>query len=1543
MSASFGTITTNHDVIYSRYSPEQFVGRDWLVRKVARFRDSLDGHHLIIVGEPGSGKSTFMAYLAATWNCPLHFIRVDNIAGVTGVDPRSFLISLGSQLFQKFGHDIFPQGTTGATKVVAGLTRDKAEIVGRFIDKLYTLPFLSPVERKVEVKVGLATGASKIIGERIRAMVDVTHALDEKTLLHVTVLDPLQMVKELYPEQRVVILIDALDESLQHPGNSILDVIPRATDLDFPDNLRLVMTTRPGDHLVSFREEDQLNLDDEEKGYKDLSLEDTGDYIKKRLAEEPLVSALATLPEEKAKALTDEIETKNDGNFLYLYHFFNALSESVSEGEIDFNLIPVLKDLDEIYRFFAVKRIRKTPYDLLYFTVTEPISKELQTYLRAIEGVDKLVVSDLEVTVMAKDSDLVLLALAQSPKIKISSLRTQRGTELGAWEEKYLPILGVLTVAFEALSRNQLASFAAVEVEYVDSILAHLLQFLDRIKRDSAFRYRIYHRDFAEYLLDSTRNRDYPLDASTYHQRIAFCFRHGADSWADVDWKSGDNEYPFPHLANHLIAAGEYEQLFELVSSGQAKLGWAEAHYAFSSSYVGYLTDLEKAWHLSESEEDWNLGRQMRYAFIESSIRSLEGNFLAKTLFELVAAKRISVAQALGSIQLITEGYPRAKALTTVAPLLQDASDQRFALQIAQRIVDEAGSRVQALIGLVEHLNDELKIEIFEMSKGIENEEERAQALIGIMEHLPQESKVGVTDALLHLDDAAIRARALAELLEKIPFTERDRVLKEARMAVDQIGDEIARADLLSKLIKHVPEEQVPQICQVILKATRISAEQENHDRILLQTVTNLSENLPYDSIVFELQQEALNVVGEKANSSSSSARDLGVIAFHLPLNLRDEALVIACSLDQNTWNRAEALSGLAELFVEQKSEILDEALKTAQGIENVWSRAFALCSVVDHLPNRLRIRPVRDALKAVSEEADESWRISAFKNVASRLPEELVEEALSVAQSFKDEKLRAEALDELVMHLPGAMKSKVLEDLISLAMHIGDKGTVAETITRLIPYLPLNLRDEAISLVFTICQQEQENDIQIWAQARALQALTTILTPDKVSDLLEPLRLVKSENARGMVLGELAKYLPVEVLVLSREIRDENVRAEILADLAPHLPDASLDTALVAACEIDNEVARISAVRGLLGRLPDERREELFYEFQELQINWQTAEAMTELANHLSGELRSQALQIALEAARGIEDDWTRVNTFAGMLGRYEYSEEEQTELVDEALRYARQIEEDWIRGRELIELAKNLTGEIKDKVTCLAMEAALEERDIYHRAEVLSILLDLLSEKMITDVMKQILKLLGNIGGDKDYEKARILSPMLDHIDTIPENLQIEILTAGLGFDDIYLRTNFLSKFERYLPEDLKAKAVEEVLESARSLEFAKPRVESLVNLSRVYISDAFTKEILCEAFVATRDIEFPGYVGNEQASCYQQIVSSWAKTNFFGLEDFRKTFQETLRSIGSHQRWQFLLELGALVELVNRLDGSSAISDTYLAIRDGSNWWP
>ncbi|HEX3641564.1 MAG TPA: ATP-binding protein, partial [Ktedonobacteraceae bacterium] len=475
MPEPLGRITTYSNIISARYPPDKFVGREWLIEEVTCFRDDGERRHLIIVGEPGSGKSAFLAYLAKIWNCPRHFIRVGSIDGVTGVDPRHFLIFLGAQLYQKYGRQIFEHVEDGNIRVTVGLAAGKKEIVGRFIDVLYTLPFLPLSEGDIQVNAGVAIGHSRIVGEHIEKMVNAAEMLDEKTLLHIALLNPLQKIQFLYPAEKVVILIDALDEAHYHSGVQIPDILPRATDADVPANLRLVMTSRPGEAANKFRPKDQLKLDDVDKGYKEQNLHDIGIYIKRQLVTTPFIEVIRSWSQLDKQTYQHEIEVKSDGNFLYLYHFFNELASAVEAGQTDLHGFRVPKGLDEIYRSFAVEKIRQNMPTVnmptvIQFLIVGDVPDAVTVKLSSLPAVSSVQIQGKEVAVITTDKDATLPQLYMLG-IPITHMRVP---EVGIWEEKYLPILGVMAVAYEPLYREQIAGFARVEVIYVDSVLAQL-------------------------------------------------------------------------------------------------------------------------------------------------------------------------------------------------------------------------------------------------------------------------------------------------------------------------------------------------------------------------------------------------------------------------------------------------------------------------------------------------------------------------------------------------------------------------------------------------------------------------------------------------------------------------------------------------------------------------------------------------------------------------------------------------------------------------------------------------------------------------------------------------------------------------------------------------------------------------------------------------------------------------------------------------------------------------------------------------------------
>ena len=475
----------------------RFVGRPWLVDEIARRRDDVQAQRLVIIGGPGSGKSTLLAHVALTWRCPCYF-------AVAGASANDLLVTIGAQLYCEFGAIAFPTDVTGATTLTVDEVRGTSETVGRRIDRLYALPFLPPLRRDVSVVAKVVEGDARIIGEHVRELHTSVRSVPPGALLKAAMLDPLWRIHEAQPNLRLAIIIDAIDETMGRADSSAFDIISSAVAQTLPPNVILVMSSRPGHHLVRFSSNELLRLDD--PAHQVALRSDAQRYVVARFAEDPLASALAALPAEDADELVaDLLKQSRDGdfdgspNFLYLHHYFAEAMEFLRTPSADLRALQRPRGLDEIYAQFALGKI----WD------NGRIEDGAASRLRAV--------------------------------------------------------LGALAVAGEPIDRVLLSAFAGVEPVAVDNVLLHLAQFLVVESDEKADRFRLFHVSFREYLLDPARNRKLPLNATEHHRRISGYYRAGHASWATVPWRDVLEDYPFHHLAAHLALAEDAVEIDALL------------------------------------------------------------------------------------------------------------------------------------------------------------------------------------------------------------------------------------------------------------------------------------------------------------------------------------------------------------------------------------------------------------------------------------------------------------------------------------------------------------------------------------------------------------------------------------------------------------------------------------------------------------------------------------------------------------------------------------------------------------------------------------------------------------------------------------------------------------------------------------------------------------------------------------------------------------------------------------------------------------------
>lgn len=481
-------------LVRSYVDDPRFVARGWLADRIDTELAGPDCRFVLLTGEPGSGKTAFMAWLARRWPDALrYFIRRDSRSPLDAADARSLLLSLGHQLAHRRPELFQPE----RLEVVVCQRVDSVEMGGRLsgirVADLQVSPFYQTALR-VEQTVGRVAG--ELEGIAVGRMVVEDRLLEPGLLQFLALLDPAALLQRDLPEERIMVLIDALDElRYHHVAPSALDWLASCPEL--PPSVRVICSSRPDDELLAtFRGRQATWL--REVPLLASSDEAHGDVVRyaRAWAAEPASAQLIAGADGSVDAFAEEAGQRADGNFQYLVALLRAVeaADSTSAGAV-VRLERVPGGLDELYAFFL---------DLLRDTV--------------------------------RDARIPL------------GLAGEDGYA-SAWDAVYRPVLSVLAVARAPLTLLELASLGptGVDAATVADGVARLEQFLDR--EDD--RLRLYHASLAEYLTAPTTAERHPtdhVDAAAWHRRIGLRTAAG-------DWAGAVDGYPVRYAFEHLALA----------------------------------------------------------------------------------------------------------------------------------------------------------------------------------------------------------------------------------------------------------------------------------------------------------------------------------------------------------------------------------------------------------------------------------------------------------------------------------------------------------------------------------------------------------------------------------------------------------------------------------------------------------------------------------------------------------------------------------------------------------------------------------------------------------------------------------------------------------------------------------------------------------------------------------------------------------------------------------------------------------------------------
>lgn len=515
----------------------RFLRRGWLAGEVDARLAEADCRFVLVTGEPGVGKSAFLAQLASEHPHWLrYFIRRDQISALRDVSAHSFLLRLGYQLAARRPELFAHQHLRIAVEQRIGYVSKGGEAVGVEIDRLIASPFHHNVLR---IQQHVTANAGQVVGLRIEELVIEPRLIDTADLANMALADPARALLEVDPGARIVVLVDALDEVRYHNvETNLLRWLANCPAL--PANVRFVLTSRQGDHeLRVFVEKQSRALQTLAIATEDARVTaDVETYVERWLAELAHAGVFAhqgTMRDAQATRLAN----KANGNLGYL----DALARAIDSAS-------VREDAGALSRLFDLQRLPDS-LQMLYGHFLHQI----------MTGVAR-------------------------QRIEMTDAETGETYDKPAWPSVDSRVLGVLCVALEPLSLAQIAELGGIRAdwEYLVEAVGRLQQFLDLVQD----RYRIYHSTVVEFLTadttrDSTETKDLYQDPARWNRQIADALWRGKPSTLDA--------YGLNNLAMHLFRNSDTSRLGALVSKE-----WMLARYAGSGfTYGGYIADVDLA------------------------------------------------------------------------------------------------------------------------------------------------------------------------------------------------------------------------------------------------------------------------------------------------------------------------------------------------------------------------------------------------------------------------------------------------------------------------------------------------------------------------------------------------------------------------------------------------------------------------------------------------------------------------------------------------------------------------------------------------------------------------------------------------------------------------------------------------------------------------------------------------------------------------------------------------------------------------------------
>jgi hypothetical protein len=853
--------------VFERLALDRFTGRLWLTSEVDAFLAENDRGYFLLEADAGLGKTAFLAHLVQERGWVHHFVELT--PGQDGVGP--------------------------------GLRNLAAQIALAWRLEPYTSQrFLPAASARPDFLQGLLFEAAK-------------------------------RRDEVAPGEKIVLVVDALDESAPPQGQNVLG-LPRM----LPQGVYLVISQRPVEVVLATESPRRAFLlnSAEPKNEEDMRA------FLSRVACGEAVSALLA---ESGIASVDFVTTllhRSRGVWIYL-HYVLAEIELGKRRPLHLETLP--QGLWGYYFQYWLRRRTNPDWDSLELPL-----------LATLAAIQEEVPARLL---------CAFAGISETPQVN-SLLETWR------------PFLAVTGTGEQRRYRCYHASFR----EFLDGRAGQAGPTVGEQMR-------------ANELAAATRNAHGRIADRALATWGGFA--DSLPGLHDPNLRALDNGYALRHLATHLQRAGRLGDLATLLRLEWAREErrenvWYAVHEE-ERDLAGYLGDVTLLWRSAEAASKEAVSRgepavpivlEISSALLISSVRSLASHVKPALLAALVEKRIWRKEHALAYASQMPDLEDRFLSMVRLIPFLPEPTRSEAiseALVAARELEPESRQKAFQVFppGLPRVLLEEL------LKRELASTWKLSETLPPLAAKLPEDLLREALASVLAAKPTAKRTELLVKLVPLAPPVERERLLPLTLEAINHLW-EVDRIVALLRLADFLPPPEAERIARQGLKIARKPSDLNSRRTLLLALTVPILQGREQENVAREALEAALASDGHQAEKLSE-------LISRLPQSLLDstEKRVLKAKSWWSVWTclipfaprwagqtgkveralsqlekeeNASVREGLTALAPVLPSGLLERALRLALKIQKIAERAIALAA----LAPRLSRQQLEEALASV-------------------------------------------------------------------------------------------------------------------------------------------------------------------------------------------------------------------------------------------------------------------------------------------------------------------------------------------------------------------------------------------------------------------------------------------------------------------------------------------------------------------------------------------------------------------------------------------------